>query len=107
MCLHTCLAARKGRLMGVLQAFDLTGKVAVVTGGNTGLGEAFALALSEAGAQVTIAARNREANERMVASITAAGGQAIAVDLDVTQPDQVERMVTEVTDRLGPIDVLV
>lgn len=93
--------------MGVLQAFDLTGKVAVVTGGNSGLGEAFARALSEAGAQVVIAARNRERNLTMVESIGAAGGQAMAVDLDVTQPEQVERMVAEVTEHLGPIDVLV
>jgi NAD(P)-dependent dehydrogenase (short-subunit alcohol dehydrogenase family) len=93
--------------MGVLQAFDLTGKVAVVTGGNAGLGEAFARALSEAGAQVAIAARDRSRNELMVKSISDAGGQAIAVDLDVTEPEQVEHMVTAVTERLGPIDVLV
>jgi NAD(P)-dependent dehydrogenase (short-subunit alcohol dehydrogenase family) len=93
--------------MGVLRAFDLTGKVAVVTGGNTGLGEAFARALSEAGANVVIAARNRERNEQMVESITDAGGQAMAIELDVTQPEQVEEMVSEVTEHLGPIDILV
>jgi NAD(P)-dependent dehydrogenase (short-subunit alcohol dehydrogenase family) len=93
--------------MGVLQAFDLTGKVAVVTGGNTGLGEAFARALSEAGANVVIAARNRERNEQMVESITDAGGQAIAIELDVTQPEQVEHMVSVVTEHLGPVDILV
>lgn len=93
--------------MGVLQAFDLTGKVAVVTGGNAGLGEAFARALSEAGAQVAIAARDRARSALMVQSISDAGGQAIAVDLDVTKPEQVEQMVTAVTERLGPIDVLV
>ncbi len=46
--------------MGVLDAFDLSGKVAVVTGGNTGLGEAFAGALAEVGANVALAARTRE-----------------------------------------------
>jgi NAD(P)-dependent dehydrogenase (short-subunit alcohol dehydrogenase family) len=93
--------------MGVLQAFDLTGKVAVVTGGNAGLGEAFAHALSEAGARVVIAARNREKNEIMARSISDAGGQALAIELDVTRPEQVNRMVTDVTERFGPIDILV
>jgi NAD(P)-dependent dehydrogenase (short-subunit alcohol dehydrogenase family) len=93
--------------MGVLQAFDLTGKVAVVTGGNAGLGEAFAHALSEAGARVVIAARNREKNEIMARSISDAGGQALAIELDVTRPEQVSRMVTDVTERFGPIDILV
>ena len=49
--------------MTVLDAFDLTGKTAVVTGGNTGLGEAFARALVEAGADVALAARTRERSE--------------------------------------------
>ena len=93
--------------MAVLQAFDLTGKVAVVTGGNSGLGAAFAQALSESGAHVVIAARNRERNARMVESIESAGGQAMAVDLDVTQPEQVTRMVAAVTEHFGPIDILV
>ena len=93
--------------MGVLDAFDLSGKVAVVTGGNMGLGEAFATALAEAGAQVAIAARTHERSASVVGAIEAAGGRAIAVDLDVTQPEQVEGMVAEVTERLGSIDVLV
>jgi NAD(P)-dependent dehydrogenase (short-subunit alcohol dehydrogenase family) len=93
--------------VSVLKAFDLTGKVAVVTGGNTGLGEAFAHALAEAGAAVAIAARTHERNEEVVRAIEAAGGRAITVDLDVTDRDQVRRMVAQVTERLGPIDVLV
>lgn len=93
--------------MGVLQAFDLTGKVAVVTGANTGLGEAFARALSEVGAQVAVAARRRKENEEVARSIVEAGGRAISLEVDVTDPSQVERMVTEVTEQLGPIDVLV
>jgi len=93
--------------MGVLQTFDLSGKVAVVTGGNTGLGEAFARALAEVGARVAIAARNHTENERVVRAIGDAGGEAIAVDVDVTRPDEVERMVGEVTARLGPVDILV
>ena len=93
--------------MGVLDAFDLSGKVAVVTGGNTGLGEAFAGALAEVGANVALAARTRERSEEVAAGISDSGGRAIAVDLDVKEPDQVERMLGEVTERLGPVDVLV
>jgi NAD(P)-dependent dehydrogenase (short-subunit alcohol dehydrogenase family) len=93
--------------MAVLGAFDLSGKVAVVTGANTGLGESFAGALAEVGAQVAIAARTHERNVEVANAIAAAGGRALAVDVDVTRPDEVARMVDEVTELLGPIDVLV
>ena len=91
----------------MLDAFDLTGKVAVVTGGNTGLGEAFAWALAEVGASVAIAARTRDRSEAVAQEISASGGQAIAVDLDVTEPGSVEAMVGAVDEGLGSIDVLV
>jgi NAD(P)-dependent dehydrogenase (short-subunit alcohol dehydrogenase family) len=93
--------------MTVLDAFDLSGKTAVVTGGNTGLGEAFARALAEVGASVALAARTRERSEAVAAEISASGAKAIAVDLDVREPGQVERMVGEVAERLGPVDILV
>jgi len=93
--------------VAVLDAFDLTGKVVVVTGGNTGLGEAFARALSEAGASVAIAARTRDRSEEVAKDITSSGVTAIAVTLDVTNRKSVERMLGEVTERLGPVDVLV
>jgi NAD(P)-dependent dehydrogenase (short-subunit alcohol dehydrogenase family) len=93
--------------VAVLDAFDLTGKTAVVTGGNTGLGEAFGRALVEAGAGVALAARTRERSERVAEVISDEGGNAIAVDLDVTDPEQVDRMLEEVTERLGPVDILV
>jgi NAD(P)-dependent dehydrogenase (short-subunit alcohol dehydrogenase family) len=91
----------------VLDAFDLTGKTAVVTGGNTGLGQAFATALTEAGASVALAARTRERSEAVAKELSASGATAIAVDLDVTDRAQVGRMTEEVTERLGPVDVLV
>ena len=93
--------------MGVLDAFDLTGKTAVVTGGNTGLGEAFAHALTEAGASVALAARTRERSEAVAEALTSSGGKAIAVDLDVTDPVRVGAMLEAVTERLGPVDILV
>ena len=93
--------------MAVLAAFDLSGKVAVVTGGNTCLGEAFGKALAEVGANVVLAARTRQRSEAVAMEIKASGGEAIAVDLDVKEPDQVERMLDEVTGRLGQVDILV
>ncbi len=93
--------------MTVLDAFDLSGRVAVVTGGNTGLGEAFARALAEVGANVVLAARTRERSEAVAIEIRASGGEAIAVELDVKEPDLIERMLGEVTERSGPVDILV
>jgi NAD(P)-dependent dehydrogenase (short-subunit alcohol dehydrogenase family) len=93
--------------MAIMAAFDLSGKVAVVTGGNTGLGEAFAKALAEVGADVALAARTRERSDAVAEEIQASGGNAIAVDLDVTDPAQVDRMLESVTERLGPVDILV
>ena len=93
--------------MAILDSFSLDGKTAVVTGGNTGLGEAFARALAEVGANVALAARTRERSEAVATEISDSGGEAIAVDLDVRESGQVERMVGEVTERLGPVDILV
>jgi NAD(P)-dependent dehydrogenase (short-subunit alcohol dehydrogenase family) len=93
--------------VAVLDAFDLTGKTAVVTGGNTGLGEAFARALTQVGASVALAARTRDRSEAVAEDLSASDGKAIVVDLDVTEPGQVKTMLSEVTERLGPVDILV
>jgi NAD(P)-dependent dehydrogenase (short-subunit alcohol dehydrogenase family) len=88
--------------VSVLDAFRLDGRVAVVTGGNRGLGFAFARALGEAGAKVAIAARDEEK------SAEAAGELGVlAVALDVTDQASVDAMVERVTDELGPVDVLI
>jgi NAD(P)-dependent dehydrogenase (short-subunit alcohol dehydrogenase family) len=88
--------------MTVLDSFRLDGKVAVVTGGNRGLGMAFARALSEAGARVVIAARDQQRSERIAGEI---GASAVAAD--VTDPASVTAMLETVAAQLGPIDVLV
>jgi NAD(P)-dependent dehydrogenase (short-subunit alcohol dehydrogenase family) len=88
--------------VSVLDAFRLDGRVAVVTGGNRGLGYAFARALGEAGARVAIAARDAGKNAEAAAALG-----ALAVELDVTDPASVEAMQERVTGELGPIDVLV
>jgi NAD(P)-dependent dehydrogenase (short-subunit alcohol dehydrogenase family) len=86
----------------VLDAFRLDGRVAVVTGGNRGLGMAFARALTEAGARVAIAARDAERTQAVAAELG-----ALPVRADVTDPDDVRAMLETVTAGLGPVDVLV
>jgi NAD(P)-dependent dehydrogenase (short-subunit alcohol dehydrogenase family) len=88
--------------MSVLDSFRLDDRVAVVTGGNRGLGEAFARALGEAGARVAIAARDDARTARVAGELG-----ALPVAADVTDPDSVKAMVERVTAELGPIDVLV
>jgi NAD(P)-dependent dehydrogenase (short-subunit alcohol dehydrogenase family) len=85
--------------MSVLDAFRLDGRVAVVTGGNRGIGLALARALREAGAQVAIAVRDPAA--------APAEEGIVAVRADVTDPASVREMLGEVSESLGPVDVLV
>jgi NAD(P)-dependent dehydrogenase (short-subunit alcohol dehydrogenase family) len=88
--------------MTVLDSFRLDGKVAVVTGGNRGLGQAFARALHEAGARVVIAARDYARSEHVASELG-----ATAVAADVTDPASVAAMLDTVSKELGPVDVLV
>jgi len=88
--------------MAVLDSFRLDGKVAVVTGGNRGLGQAFARALGEAGARVAIAARDQGRSEAVAGELG-----ALAVTTDVTDAAGVKTMLETVTAELGPVDVLV
>jgi NAD(P)-dependent dehydrogenase (short-subunit alcohol dehydrogenase family) len=88
--------------MTVLDSFRLDGKVAVVTGGNRGLGQAFARALGEAGARVAIAARDEARSERVADELG-----ALAVATDVTDTASVQAMLEAVTTELGPVDVLI
>ena len=88
--------------MAVLDSFRLDGKVAVVTGGNRGLGQAFARALGEAGARVAIAARDESRSEAVAGELG-----AFAVTTDVTDAAGVDSMLETVTAELGPVDVLV
>ena len=88
--------------MAVLDSFRLDGKVAVVTGGNRGLGEAYARALGEAGARVAIAARDEARSEAVAGELG-----ALAVTTDVIDAASVRSMLETVTAELGPVDVLV
>ncbi len=93
--------------MGLLDAFDLSGRVALVTGASRGLGRAFAQALAAAGADVAAVARDGRLLEQGLAELRAAGSRAMAVTADVTRRADVERMLGAVTAELGPVDILV
>jgi 2-dehydro-3-deoxy-D-gluconate 5-dehydrogenase len=85
--------------------FDLTGKVALVTGGNTGLGQGIALALAEAGADIVSVALSD--SDDTVAKVQAMGRRAHAISADLTSVEPVERVVQEALAAMGRIDILV
>jgi len=87
-----------------MNPFDLTGKIALVTGGNGGIGLGIAQGLAEAGAQVAIVGRNAEKN---AAAARALGGKALALVADVNDGAQVKRMVANTVKRFGGLDILV
>ena len=97
------------------QGRRLQGRVAIVTGASRGLGRSIALAFAREGAAVAVAARTEQVfHERLpgtihetVGEITAGGGQAIAVQCDVTQDQDLLRLVEDTRAKLGPIDILV
>ncbi|MBP8108139.1 MAG: SDR family oxidoreductase [Caldilineaceae bacterium] len=93
--------------MSVLDLFNLTGQVAIVTGGARGLGRQMALALAEAGADVAICDLLEEDGRRVVAELTALGRRSIFGKVDVTQVETIEAFIGQVIERLGKIDILV
>ena len=84
---------------------SLKDKVALVTGGTSGIGRAAALALSEAGASVVIGARRTNEGQALVQEIEARGGRALFRATDVTQPDQVQALVDAAVRELGGLDI--
>ena len=87
--------------------FDLKGRVAVVTGGNGGIGLGMARGLARAGAQVVVAARDEAKSRAAVDELIAHGGAATAIAVDVTSEAAVAAMVDEVIRRCGRLDILV
>lgn len=87
--------------------FDLTGKVALVTGGNGGIGLGMAQGLAKAGARVIIAARNAQKSAAAVESLKALGSDSFALALDVTDEASVQKAFDEVAARCGRLDILV
>lgn len=88
-------------------SFDLSGKVAVVTGGGTGLGNGMATGLAQAGALVILASRRQDVVDRAAAEIRSAGGQAEGAVLDVTQVKTLPAFFDGVVKRHGGLDILV
>jgi 2-deoxy-D-gluconate 3-dehydrogenase len=87
--------------------FDLKGRVAIVTGGNGGIGLGIARGLADAGADIAVVGRNEEKSNAAVADLCARGVKAITVTTDVTDKAAVAEMVARVKRELGRIDILV
>ena len=87
--------------------FSVSGKVALVTGASQGIGRDTALALSEAGAKLAVAARNEEKLAALVQEIAGQGREAFAVKMDVADPEQVKAGFKAVLEKFGKLDILV
>ncbi len=90
-----------------MDRFDLSGKVAIITGGGTGIGRAAALVLAEHGADVVLAARRTEPLESTAGEIEALGRRALTVPTDVTDPIACQQLVDTTLAQLGRLDILV
>ncbi|HLF70805.1 MAG TPA: glucose 1-dehydrogenase [Dehalococcoidia bacterium] len=90
-----------------MDLFELTGRVAVVTGGNGGIGLGMAKGLASAGASIIVAARNQEKSARAVAELTALGVEAVSIPVDVQDEASIEHLIAASIERFGRIDVLI
>lgn len=90
-----------------MRLFNLENKVAIVTGGNRGLGKAVALALAEAGADIIVVSRDEEKNRDVVNAVKKFGREAISIPTNLRDISAIEDMVTKVVSHFGKIDILV
>src|ERR1700742_2334370 len=90
-----------------MKSFNLKGKVAIVTGGNGGIGLGMARGLADAGADIAVVGRNEDKSKAAAAELSSRGVRAISVTTDVTDKDAVGHMVERVKNEFGLIDILV
>ena len=90
-----------------MKLFDLSGRVALITGGNGGIGLGMAKGLAAAGAKVVIAARDAKKSETAVAELVATGAEAAAVSVDVADEASCQAMVRAAVERFGRLDILI
>jgi NAD(P)-dependent dehydrogenase (short-subunit alcohol dehydrogenase family) len=93
--------------MGKFSIFDLTGKVAIITGGYQGIGRGIADGLAEAGSNVVICARNYERCVEACAEVEKMGVKAFPVRCDITKSEEIENLVAKTVKEMGKIDILV
>jgi NADP-dependent 3-hydroxy acid dehydrogenase YdfG len=86
---------------------ELGGTVALVTGASSGIGQATALALAQRGARLAIAARRRDRLQQLAARISDIGGEALAIETDVTSPGQAQQLIDRTVSQFGRLDTLV
>jgi dehydrogenase/reductase SDR family member 4 len=98
---------QEARPLSILDRFSLAGRVALVTGGSRGIGRAVSLALADAGARVAVSSRKRDACAAVVAEIEERGGEAMSAPGHAGRAEDVARVVGEVMERWGRLDVLV
>jgi 2-dehydro-3-deoxy-D-gluconate 5-dehydrogenase len=97
----------EGKEMPSAKLFDLSGRVAVVTGGNGGIGRGIVLGLAQAGSAVAVLARNEEKNNRILDELHELGVPALALKIDVTERGQLPPALEMVEETLGPVNILV
>ena len=93
--------------MSVLDLFRLDGRTAIVTGGGRGLGAYMAEALSEAGANLVLCSRKKEACDEVAAELQGRGGKALSLGCDVSSEEEVEEVVAAAVERFGGVEILV
>jgi NAD(P)-dependent dehydrogenase (short-subunit alcohol dehydrogenase family) len=94
-------------MSGLLDRFSLAGKVVAITGASSGLGRGFALAMSDAGADLVLGARRPDRLAEVAALVAEAGGAVVSAETDVTDPGDCEGMIEAGMERFGRVDVLI
>ena len=90
-----------------MSQFELKDKVAIITGGGSGIGESIALEFARVGAKVVVGSRKQENLDKVAEEIKAMGGEALAIATDVRIPEQVDNLIKQTVDNFGKLDIMV